>query len=61
MRRLRFAASSKTLRYIAKELAPEEVSEDQVEMWSAVGQILYGIGDLKSAALPQIRARVALG
>jgi hypothetical protein len=49
------AIELKDLRYFAKGLAPEAVSEDQVEMWSAVGQILYGIGDLKSAVPPQVR------
>jgi hypothetical protein len=41
------------LRSVAKGLAPESLSDDQVEIWSAIGQRLYGIGDLKSAARPQ--------
>jgi hypothetical protein len=37
------------LRVFAKGLTPEALSEDQIEMWSAAGQVLYGIGDLKNA------------
>jgi hypothetical protein len=37
------AVELKDLRYFARELAPEMVSEDQIEWWSAVGQALYGI------------------
>ena len=33
------------LRHIAKGLAPEVLPENNVEMWSAAGQRLYGIGD----------------
>jgi hypothetical protein len=51
------AVELKDLRYFAKGLAPEAVSEDQIEMWSAVGQILYGIGDLKSGAPPPVDVR----
>ena len=38
------AVEIKDLRYIARELAPEMVSEDQVEWWSRVGRTLYGSG-----------------
>ena len=43
------AIELRDLRQFAKGLAPEAVSEDQIEMWSAVGQVLYGRGDLKGA------------
>lgn len=38
------AVELKDLRYIARELAPEMVSETQVEWWSSVGRGLYDIG-----------------
>jgi len=44
----------KQLRYFAKGLAPEALPEDQIEMWSAAGQVLYGIGDLKNATPRQV-------
>jgi hypothetical protein len=40
------------LRVFAKELAPESLSEDQVEMWSAAGRRVYGSGGLKQPAPP---------
>ena len=43
------------LRVFAKGLAPEALSEDQIEMWSAAGQVLYGIGDLRNATPRQVR------
>jgi hypothetical protein len=49
------AVELNALRYFAKGLTPEALSEDQIEMWSAAGQVLYGIGDLKSATLRQLR------
>jgi hypothetical protein len=38
------AIELRDLRYFAKGLAPEAVPEDQIEMWSAAGQLLYDIG-----------------
>jgi hypothetical protein len=52
----KMSVEGRQARYFAKQLAPEEVSEDQIETWSAVGQVLYGIGAKKSAARPQFRA-----
>ncbi len=49
------AIELKDLRYFAKGLAPEALSENDVEMWSAAGQALYGIGDLKVATRRQVR------
>jgi hypothetical protein len=43
----------KDLRQFAKGLAPEAVPDDQIEMWSAIGQRLYGIGDLKGTPPPE--------
>jgi hypothetical protein len=42
------------LRYFGKGLAPEKLPDDQVEMWSAAGQVLYDIGGLKNAAPPRV-------
>lgn len=42
------------LRFFAKGLAPEAVPEDQIEMWSAAGQVLYDIGDLQNATPRQV-------
>jgi hypothetical protein len=39
------AIELKELRAIAKELTPAALPENQVEMWSAAGRALYGIGD----------------
>ena len=33
------------LRYIARGLAPEALSENQVELWSTAGRLLYGNGN----------------
>jgi hypothetical protein len=41
---------SSDLRVFAKGVLPERLSEDQVEMWSAAGQVLYGIGGLPTAS-----------
>ncbi len=41
------------LRFFAKGLAPEAVSEDQIELWATAGQVLYGIGDLTNATARQ--------
>jgi hypothetical protein len=43
------------VRFFAKGLAPEAVSEDQIEMWATAGQVLYGIGDLTNATPQQMR------
>jgi hypothetical protein len=43
------------LRFFAKGLAPEALSEDQIEMWATAGQVLYGIGDLTNATPQQMR------
>jgi len=43
------------LRVIAKGLAPEAWSADQIAMWSAAGQVLYGIGGLNSTTPRQVR------
>ena len=43
------------LRFFAKGLAPETVSDDQIEMWATAGQVLYGIGDLTNATPQQMR------
>lgn len=37
------------LRYFAPGLAPEALSENQVEMWSTAGRLLYGGGDVNVA------------
>jgi hypothetical protein len=52
------AIELKDLRVIAKGLAPEALSESQVAMWSAAGQVLYGIGDLTRQRDPQPPSRV---
>ena len=44
----------KDLRFFATGLTPEVLSEDQIDMWSAAGQMLFGIGDHKTAT-PQPR------
>lgn len=38
------------LRAFAPGLAPQALSENQVEMWSTAGRLLYGSGDLNVAA-----------
>lgn len=48
----KIAIERRDLRYFTPELRLEDLSEDQVEMWSAAGQVVFGIGDLKSAAPP---------
>jgi len=40
----KMAIERRDLRVFAKGLAPEVVSEDQIEVWSAAGQLLYGAG-----------------
>jgi hypothetical protein len=40
----KMAIERRDLRVFAKRLAPEAVSEDQIEVWSAAGQLLYGAG-----------------
>ena len=47
------------VRFFAKGLAPEAVSEDQIEMWATAGQVLYGIGDLTNGP-PRQTSRLAL-
>ena len=57
--RLTFAKSRvelPDLRYFMKELTAQPVSEDQMELWAALGQALYGIGDVRTAAMPYSRA-----
>ena len=49
------AVEGRDLRIFAKEIAPEAVPEDQIERWSALGQALYGIGDLRSEPPPRGR------
>jgi len=44
------------LRRFVPGIAPEAVSEDQVAMWSAAGQVIFGIGDLKAVATPPVAA-----
>jgi hypothetical protein len=53
----KMAVEVRQLRYFAKGLAPDEVPEDQVEMWSALGRALHGIGDQKATALQPVRTR----
>ena len=43
------AIEVKDLRVFATGLTPEAWSADQIEMWSAAGQLLFGLGDLKIA------------
>ena len=40
----KMAIERRDLRVFAKGLAPEVVSEDQIQVWSAAGQLLYGAG-----------------
>ena len=47
------------VRFFAKGLAPEAVSEDQIEMWATAGQVLYGIGGLTNGP-PRQTSRLAL-
>jgi hypothetical protein len=49
------AVELRDLRVFARGLAPEALPEDQIEMWSAAGQLLYRAGDLEQPA-PQVRA-----
>ena len=50
------------VRFFAKGLAPEAVSEDQIEMWATAGQVLYGIGDLTHATpLQTLRVELTMG
>lgn len=37
------------LRYVMNDLTVGSRTEDQTEMWAALGQVLYGIGDVKIA------------
>jgi hypothetical protein len=48
------AIEVRDLRYIAKELAPEALSESDVAMWSAAGRVLYGLGDLTLGPQPRV-------
>jgi len=51
----KMAIEVRDLRYIAKELAPEALSENDVAMWSAAGRVLYGMGDLTLGPQPPPR------
>jgi hypothetical protein len=48
----KMAVEVRDLRVFAKELAPDEVPVDQIEMWSAAGRMLYGGGSLKQPDPP---------
>lgn len=50
------AVELRDLRVFAKGLAPEAVAEDEIEMWSAAGQLLYVPGGLNQPAPPPARA-----
>lgn len=55
------AIEVKDLRYFATGLTPEALSEDQIEMWSAAGQVLFGIGvldDTSRALIVRLHNRV---
>jgi hypothetical protein len=48
------AIEVRDLRYFAKELAPEALSENEIEMWATAGRALYGIGDLRLGPQPRV-------
>ena len=51
----KIAIERRDLRYFTPELRVQDLSEDQVEIWSAAGQVLFAIGDLKAVApLPRV-------
>jgi hypothetical protein len=54
------AIEGRDLRYIAKELAPEALSENEIEMWARAGRVLYGIGD-PTMTMTMLPARVPAG
>jgi hypothetical protein len=51
----KMAIERPVLRQFAPGLTPEALSEDHIEMWSAAGQVLYGIGNPKIVTLTPVR------
>jgi hypothetical protein len=49
------------IRRIARELAPEMPAEDQMDMWSAAGERVYGVGASQSAAVLDAASRALVG
>lgn len=47
------AIELRDLKQFARGLAPEAISEDQIEIWSALGRGLYGVGDVKNGVMDQ--------
>jgi hypothetical protein len=51
----KMAIERPVLRQLATGLTPEALSEDRIEMWSAAGRVLYGIGNPKTVTPVPVR------